>query len=164
MYIYADQYFCLLHTLQTTPEATTTTTSTTTSDGEDPDKPTLHDAIYSLSKCIHSSSHWNPQTYKAHWAKLVLILADKNDIMDLKVTKAEYAATVLGCPEVGGCYGSVCEEIDDAVSALGDEPIVSTKECIWYPVVVPHMYLIPFIIISKEGKEATRKFGRYYGL
>ena len=129
-------YFCLLHTLQTTPEATTTTTSTTTSDGEDPDKPTLHDAIYSLSKCIHSSSHWNPQTYKAHWAKLVLILADKNNSMDLKVTKAEYASKVLGCPEVSGCYGSVCEEIEEAVSALGDEPIVSTKEYIY------HMYML----------------------
>lgn len=65
-------------------------------------------------------------------AKFVLILADKNYVMGLKVTKAKYAAKVLGCPEVSGCYGSVCEEIEEAVSALGDgsdELIVSTKEC-----------------------------------
>ena len=52
--------------------------------------------------------------------------------MGLKVTKAKYAAKVLGCPEVSGCYGSVCEEIEEAVSALSDdsdELIVSTKEC-----------------------------------
>jgi hypothetical protein len=74
----------------------------------------------------------DPQTYKAHLAKFVLILADKNYVMGLKVTKAKYAAKVLGCPEVSGCYGSVCEEIEEAVSALGgdsDELIVSTKEC-----------------------------------
>ena len=148
-------YFCLLHTLKTTPEATTT--STTTSTGEDPDKPTLHDAIYSLSKCIHSSSHWNPQTYKAHLAKFVLILADKNYVMGLKVTKAEYAAKVLGCPEVSGCYGSVCEEIEEAVSALGeDEPVVSKKEYIYRMYIIEFIFRHLTIILSKEGKEVTR--------
>ena len=87
--------------------------------------------------------------------------------MNLKVTKAEYAAKVLGCPDISGCYGSVCEEIEEAVSALGeDEPVVSTKEYIYrmyrlsnLSFVISHIYLLLFIIISKEGKEVTRSLG-----